>query len=108
MEEEDIFLLHICGKQIMFRVTNIQIVRPEDVEILEIQPGKELVSLVTCTPYGINTHRLVVTGERYEETVEVEEIEVNVVSKRDIIFLALPILLLGMGIVIHRRKEVTE
>lgn len=108
LEEEDIFLLHVCGKQIMFRVTNIQIVRPEDVEILEIQPGKELVSLVTCTPYGINTHRLVVTGERYEETVKVEEIEVNVVSKRDIIFLALPILLLGMGIVIHRRKEVTE
>ncbi len=106
---EDVFWIHTCGKEILFRVNNIQVVRPEDVEVLEIQPGKELISLVTCTPYGINTHRLVVTGEKSEEvTVEDVEVEVDVISKRDLIFLAVPILSLGIGIVLHRRKEVTE
>ena len=64
---------------------------------------------MTCTPYGINTHRLVVTGERYEEVVlEDLDVEVDVLSNRDLVFLAVPIFLAGIGIVIHWRKEVTS
>ena len=63
LTEGDVFYITVCNKKISFQVTKIQVIRPEEVEVLEIQPGKGLVSLVTCTPYGINTHRLVVTGE---------------------------------------------
>ncbi|MBP3462653.1 MAG: sortase, partial [Tyzzerella sp.] len=45
----------------------IRVVRPEETEGLGIQEDRDLVSLITCTPYGINTHRLIVTGERMEE-----------------------------------------
>lgn len=62
----DIFYIEVIGKKIKYRVCQIQVVRPERPKGLEIQEGRELVSLVTCTPYGINTHRLIVTGERME------------------------------------------
>ena len=108
LEVGDVFWINTCGEEIVFHVSEIQTVRPEEVEVLAIQPGKKLVSLVTCTPYGINTHRLVVTGELYEEVTvqELEEVEAKLISKRDLIFLAIPVLLAGVGIVLHRRKEV--
>ena len=104
MEKEDVFFLNICDKKHTYVVCDVQVVRPEDVEILEIQPEKSLVSLVTCTPYGINTHRLVVTGA-YQEEIEDTEIEVNTFSKRDIFFVALPVGLLAIGIVKCMRKR---
>ena len=67
LEEEDVFYLNLCGEEFAYRVCEIQVIRPEQVEVLEIQPERSLVSLITCTPYGINTHRLVVTGELIEE-----------------------------------------
>ncbi len=109
LKEGDLFWINTCGEKILFQVSQIQVVRPEEVEVLEIRPEKELVSLVTCTPYGINTHRLVVTGERYEE-VAVEELEVEVeidrMSNRDMIFLIIPILLVGIAIILRCRKGV--
>ena len=47
-----------------YRVCDIQVIHPEDTQCLKTKAEKELVSLITCTPVGINTHRLVVTGER--------------------------------------------
>ncbi len=109
LAEGDIFWINTCGEQILFQVSNIQVIKPEEVEVFAIQEGKELVSLVTCTPYGINTHRLVVTGERYEEIIVEETAEnVDVISKRDLVFIAISILLIGVGVVLHRRKEVTK
>lgn len=56
---------YIEGKQkYSYRVCDIQVIRPEDANGLTVEKEKELVSLITCTPIGINTHRLVVTGER--------------------------------------------
>ena len=104
MEKSDFFYLNICGQKFTYRVCDIQVVKPEEVEILEIQPGRSLVSLITCTPYGINTHRLVVTGEYFEE-LEPEAAENSCVSTRDIVFLAIPALLLGIGMVYYLRKR---
>jgi len=67
LEQEDVFYLNLCGETFAYQVCSIEVIRPEEVGILEIQPGRSLVSLITCTPYGINTHRLVVTGEYCEE-----------------------------------------
>lgn len=64
IEPGDRFYLTILKTVIAYEVDDIQIVFPEEVESLSIRPGEDLVTLVTCTPYGINSHRLLVTGRR--------------------------------------------
>ena len=62
MKEGDEFLLHICNQSLCYQVTQIQVVKPDEVDVIAIEDNRDLVSLITCTPYGINTHRLIVTG----------------------------------------------
>ena len=64
MEEGDTFILNILGHKLAYEVDQIKVVLPEEMSDLEIQEGKDLCTLVTCTPYGINTHRLLVRGHR--------------------------------------------
>ena len=74
MEKEDLFYIHVLGDTLAYKVDMIEVVEPEQAEDLEIVPGKDYVTLVTCTPYGINSHRLLVRGERTEYTPEEEEL----------------------------------
>lgn len=67
MQVGDTFTLHILGEALYYRVCDITTVLPYETDSLAIQPGRDLVTLVTCTPYGINSHRLLVTGERWEQ-----------------------------------------
>ncbi|MGI6118163.1 MAG: class C sortase [Bilifractor sp.] len=60
----DRFYIHILGKTLAYEVYDIRTVLPDDVSSLKIEDGKDLVTLVTCTPYGINSHRLLITGKR--------------------------------------------
>ena len=85
MEEGDIFILNILGRKLAYEVDQIRVVLPEEMSDLEIEEGKDLCTLVTCTPYGINTHRLLVRGHRvkYVETKVQEQKEVSK-SKTDI------------------------
>ncbi|MBQ1447881.1 MAG: sortase, partial [Erysipelotrichaceae bacterium] len=62
--EGDIFSLNILGKTYTYQVDQIRVVEPNDLSELIITPGKDYCTLVTCTPYGINTHRLLVRGHR--------------------------------------------
>ena len=64
LEEGDIFLLHVYDKVLTYEIDQIRIVEPEDYGLLEIEEGKDLCTLLTCTPYGINTERLLVRGHR--------------------------------------------
>ncbi len=66
----DSFLLHILDKTFAYQVDNINIVLPEQTGGLAIQNGKEYVTLVTCTPYGVNTHRLLVRAKRVDYNEE--------------------------------------
>lgn len=66
MEVGDTFVLTILDRTLTYQVDQIQIVEPDEVEPLYAEEGKEYCSLVTCTPYGINTHRLIVRGIRIE------------------------------------------
>ena len=68
----DCFYLHILGETLAYEVTEINRVLPHETELLTAVAGEDLCTLVTCTPYGVNTHRLLVRGSRvpYEETVE--------------------------------------
>lgn len=68
VEKGDKFYIHVLGKTLAYKVTSIKIVLPEDTEVLKVEPGQDLVTLVTCTPYGVNTHRLLVTGKRVPYT----------------------------------------
>ena len=64
LKQGDEFVLYLGEEKLVYEVCEIQVILPTQTENLNVQRGRDLVSLVTCTPYGINTHRLVVTGER--------------------------------------------
>lgn len=71
VEEGDVFYLHTLGETLAYRTDRISVVEPEDISALKIIEGEDYVTLVTCTPYGINSHRLLVRGKRipYEEEI---------------------------------------
>ncbi len=89
----DLFYISVCNQTLAYQVVDIQVIDPMDVSRLLIKPDQDLVSLVTCTPYGINTHRLVVSAKRvpYEKKLK-EEIHPAMPSLRESLFLLLPFL----------------
>ena len=113
MEEGDIFILNILGRKLAYEVDQIKVVLPEEMSDLEIEEGKDLCTLVTCTPYGINTHRLLVRGHRteyVEKKVEEEQKEVQT-KKTDIRLMIaggagiLILIIIIIVIVIKRRRK---
>lgn len=77
--EGDIFTITVLDEVLTYQVDQIHIVLPEEVSDLEIDPDEDYVTLVTCTPYGINTHRMLVRGHRIENLEE--EISVTLTSE---------------------------
>jgi sortase A len=77
LKEEDIFYIHILGGTLAYQVDQIKIVEPEDTRDLLPVQGKDYVTLITCTPYGVNTQRLLVRGTRvpYEEQKHQEQVD---------------------------------
>lgn len=74
LEEGDFFLLSILDDTLFYEVDQVSVVEPTDTGALEAQEGMDLVTLLTCTPYGVNSHRLLVRGHRVEyEEIEEEE-----------------------------------
>lgn len=65
------FTLHVLGRTLRYEVERVLVVEPEDMEALYIQEGEDLCTLVTCTPYGINSHRMLVQGRRVEDGAEI-------------------------------------
>ncbi|MGN0405523.1 MAG: class C sortase [Bariatricus sp.] len=74
LEEGDYFVIHILNQTLTYAVDQIRIVEPDEVDVLQIEEGKDLCTLVTCTPYGINTQRLLVRGHR---TANINEVDVD-------------------------------
>ena len=66
MEKGDVFFIHVLDKVLAYRVDKIDAVTPNKTELLRIEKGKDLCTLLTCTPYGINDKRLLVKGERID------------------------------------------
>ena len=64
LAEGDMFYIHVLGDTLAYEVDSINTVVPTDTSLLQIEEGKDLVTLVTCTPFGVNTHRLLVRGHR--------------------------------------------
>ena len=113
--KDDLFYINLGDRTLYYKVNDIFVVEPEDMEKLKIEDGKDKVSLVTCTPYGINTHRLIITGERTEdikkENVKIVEKVKGKLSKRKFLTNVLPFVLLFVGIIkmevsrIRKRSE---
>ena len=72
LAEGDTFYIHVLGDTLAYKVDSIHTVLPTDTSQLQIEDGKDLVTLVTCTPFGVNTHRLLVRGHRVPYVPEQE------------------------------------
>lgn len=111
LSEGDRFMLHTLGQTLTYEVDQIRIVLPDELDTLQIEQGKDLCTLVTCTPYGVNSHRLLVRGHRVENEMASDQVEVladatqmkpvNVAP-----FLALPVLIIWViGVLISSRNR---
>ncbi|GAA2902131.1 class C sortase [Enterococcus pseudoavium] len=70
LQKKDRFFLHIEGKKLAYQVDRIKVVEPDGFDALKIEKNRDIVTLLTCTPYGVNSHRLLVTGHRVAYPVE--------------------------------------
>ncbi|MDD5857867.1 MAG: class C sortase [bacterium] len=77
LTEGDIFMMRVLDEVLTYEVDQILIVEPQELSALQPEAGKDLCTLVTCTPYGINTHRLLVRGHRIENLAEAKTTRVT-------------------------------
>lgn len=110
LAEGDIFLLQTLGDTLTYEVDRILIVLPEEIEALQIEEGKDYCTLVTCTPYGINSHRLLVRGHRIENQAEpgavrvtADAMQIEPIIVAPIVAAAMLLLLLGGLLVFGKR-----
>ncbi len=86
METGDKFFLHVLDQTLAYEVDRIEIVEPDDMAYLAIEPDQDLITLLTCTPYGVNTQRLLVRGHRIpytQEEVKEEKSKQTISLERD-------------------------
>lgn len=121
LEKGDCFYLHTLDEVLAYEVCDIMVVEPHDIEPLQIVEGEDYCTLVTCTPYAVNTHRLLVRGTRTEYTGDEEEsrgqyqeIQTKTVAKRLVgvwqwLILAVALIIGGeavlMVIAVKRKKK---
>ena len=107
----DVFLLRVLDEVLTYEVDQILIVEPDNTDALLIEPGKDYCTLVTCTPYGINSHRLLVRGHRIEteEAAAVARVTADAMQIEPLIVapvVAIPILLiLLIGLMLPKRRR---
>ena len=94
----DIFIMRTLDETLTYEVDQILIVEPDDTTALLVEPGKDYCTLVTCTPYGVNSHRMLVRGHRVDDLINAQQIRITadamVVEKMLVMpFVLLPILL---------------
>ena len=80
LAEGDRFVLHVLGRTLTYEVDQILTVLPDDLDALGIEEGRDLCTLVTCTPYGVNTHRLLVRGHRVPNDPEPSDGDVRMIG----------------------------
>lgn len=112
LREGDIFTIHILNETLTYQVDQIRVVEPTDLSSLTIDSEQDYVTLVTCTPYGINTHRLLVRGHRIKNSDGDAQITSDAVQIKPIYiapFIAVPIFILLVAYILavtsHRYQE---
>lgn len=114
LADGDKFFLHVLGDVYAYEIDQISVVLPEETQLLDIMDGEDLVTLVTCTPYGINTHRLLVRGYRIPYSEEEYAEETAKARPLDLMDISLAALIAGIAamlviwIFMRRRTEQGE
>lgn len=73
LEKGTVFYIEILDETLEYRIEDIYVIDPNDTESLRVDAEKDICSLITCTPFGVNTHRLVVKGERIEKSADLAQ-----------------------------------
>jgi sortase A len=110
LREGDIFMIRVLDELYTYEVDQILIVEPAEVDPLVIEKGKSLCTLVTCTPYGVNTHRMLVRGHRVENPKEAVQIRVtgNAIQMEPTlvaIFVGVPLLILLLPWMVSGKRK---
>lgn len=106
----DIFMIRVLGEVLTYQVDQIKIVLPEELDYLKIQEGQDYCTMVTCTPYGINSHRLLVRGHRIENlpeavTVVADGVRIDPVLVAPIVSIPILLILLIMLLLPKKKKN---
>ena len=99
LKKGDVFILTVLGRKLAYKVIEIFIVTPDDVDRLKIIEDRDLCTLVTCTPYGVNSHRLLVRGERTKYNPENENVPLTNPIRSQWMRSYLIAVLIGLGII---------
>lgn len=110
LDNGDTFIIRVLDEVLTYEVDQILIVEPDDVSALTIEDGKDLCTLVTCTPYGINSHRLLVRGHRVENADDAAAIRVtsDAIRIESVIvapFVAMPFLFILLLVLVFGGKK---
>ena len=112
LEVGDTFKLDILNQRYTYEVDQILVVEPNETDALELVEGKQYATIITCTPYGVNTHRLLVRGKLKDETVDAnisgDAIIINSKTLIPIISIPLIIILFIIMISIRRKRKERE
>lgn len=101
--EGDIFYLHVYDRVLTYKVDHIATIEPDDYSLFEIEEGKDLCTLFTCTPYGINTQRLVVRGHRISNSLDGVKLNGDAIKiNRYIVAICIAIIILCTGYTIRK------
>ena len=100
LEEGDIFMISVLNRVLTYEVDQIRIVEPDDIKDLEIVDGMDYCTLETCTPYAINTHRILVRGHRIENAVEARFVQVTADAVMIEPLLVAPALFVGLLLIL--------
>lgn len=108
--KNDLFYFKVGGKTLAYKIYKIEVVKKDEApDVIGIEEGKDLATMITCTPYGINTHRLIITGKRVPYNPKKKRaINPKRMSLREIAFTALPfviVFILLVKYVLKKRKE---
>ena len=101
----DVIEINVCGETLAYKVTQTKTVLPEKTSDIKIEKGKDLITLVSCTPYGINTHRIIVTAERYYPENDEKTVSKQSPGRKKYYFaLFIPVLILTVILMIKEKK----
>lgn len=107
LKDGDLFFIHVLSQHFAYRVNQEKVVLPTEVKDLMIEKDKDYVSLLTCTPYGVNTHRLIIRGERCDYDFSKKDENVSVIEKNEWLWMvvgALAIIIIITFTIYHKKK----
>ena len=108
MELGDTFTITVLDRTITYQVDQIKVVRPDEIDDIQIVPGEDLCTLLTCTPYGINSHRMLVRGTRIENAAPVLHVTSNAYRIDSLVatpIVAAPILLILLIVLMVKYRD---